>query len=697
MIVEIDGQQHDVPDDITEEELNQLFPAPAAAPAAPAQPEGWGDYLKRQVMMWPQSMNRMATRAITGIPDLALATGAALRNSKVGQALGAVPTEGVNLGNMWLDATNTPRRGVHPVNDFVEGMGTAALSGGMGSGGMVANAARLAGYQALGEAGQAAGQKVGGDLGGILGSMLAPGVVPVLARAAQYGGMQLAAPALRRDENSPLPSGQIYDALERQGIQPTVGLVGNQTAARLEKSVSEVPFLGSALRTVSNAQKTQFDNAINRAGDAIQGDGPPVAPDVQSIGGTLQDAAGASATRRLNEFGQERSGIVADAGESLPVDVGGTLNRAAALRDKDGAVLAPGLNRVKGLLNADKIRKPEDTARALPEPEAPPPPPGDIRLTPQQAQELFRVFGNDLSKMDPAAIGGTPAAVERYSAPVGPTRPEVPLSRLLGTRDAVGRATSGERTLPKGAEKQVYGALTDDVKAAMDQVDPELSTRWTDFNQRYSTAMARELTSEGGDLRFMRDLGDRATMRPDEVQRLVFGNKSNPVPMQAVSQNAPKAYQGAASGQFLMEAGPTNGGRTGYSEFSPNTFLTNMSARETGGTLQPLVGDQAPRVFDLMDVAQAFRDAGRQENASGTAGTAFVQYALTNPAAVLANLPQGVLASIFTTGALTKPEFAQAVAGRSKGIVPYVDLPRGVRSGYAAGTGALADLYAGMP
>jgi len=641
MIVEIDGQQHDVPDDITEEELNQLFPAPAAAPAAPAQPEGWGDYLKRQVMMWPQSMNRMATRAITGIPDLALATGAALRNSKVGQALGAVPTEGVNLGNMWLDATNTPRRGVHPVNDFVEGMGTAALSGGMGSGGMVANAARLAGYQALGEAGQAAGQKVGGDLGGILGSMLAPGVVPVLARAAQYGGMQLAAPALRRDENSPLPSGQIYDALERQGIQPTVGLVGNQTAARLEKSVSEVPFLGSALRTVSNAQKTQFDNAINRAGDAIQGDGPPVAPDVQSIGGTLQDAAGASATRRLNEFGQERSGIVADAGESLPVDVGGTLNRMAALRDKDGAVLAPGLNRVKGLLNADKIRKPED--------------------------------------------------------PVGPTRPEVPLSRLLGTRDAVGRATSGERTLPKGAEKQVYGALTDDVKAAMDQVDPELSTRWTDFNQRYSTAMARELTSEGGDLRFMRDLGDRATMRPDEVQRFVFGNKSNPVPMQAVSQNAPKAYQGAASGQFLMEAGPTNGGRTGYSEFSPNTFLTNMSARETGGTLQPLVGDQAPRVFDLMDVAQAFRDAGRQENASGTAGTAFVQYALTNPAAVLANLPQGVLASIFTTGALTKPEFAQAVAGRSKGIVPYVDLPRGVRSGYAAGTGALADLYAGMP
>lgn len=633
MIVEIDGQQYDVPDDTTDEELNALFPAPAAAPA-----EGWGGWLARQGRGMTESLNRVSTRALTGPVDLPLAIGDALRNALAGKIPGVTPSQGHSVGNAWLDATNTPRQAATAGGRFVEGMGTAALSGGMaGTSGVIGNVARLAGMEAAGEAGQAAGQKVGGDLGAILGAVATPGAVPALARAAQYGGMKLAAPALQRSENAPLTSGQIYDALARQGIQPTAGLVGNQTAARLEKSISEVPFLGSRLRTMANEQKTQFDNAVNRAGDAIQGDGPPVAPDIQSIGGTVQGAAGAAATRRLNEFGQERTGIINDAGPDLPIGVGGTFNRAGELRRKDGASIAAGLDRIKGLLRADATRT---------------------------------------------------------AGPNGPAI-EVPLSQLLGTRDAVGRATSGERTLPKGAEKQVYGALTDDVKSAMDRVDPELSSRWTDFNSRYSTAMNRVLTPESGDLRFMRDLAEMPTA--DRAQRAVFGNKNNPVPMEALRENAPGPYQGAAAGQFLMEAQPTNGGRTGYSEFSPNTLLTNMSARERGGTLQPLVGDQAPRVYDLMDIAQAFRDAGRQENASGTAGTAFIQYALTNPAAVLANLPQGVLASIFAGGLVTKPEFAQAIAGRSQGLVPYVDLPRAARTGYAGGQGALADLYASAP
>lgn len=701
MIVEIDGQQYDVPDDVTDDELNQLFPAPAAAapaaPAAPAQPEGWSDWAARQGRGVTESLNRMGTRALTGPVDLPLAIGDALRNYFAGKIPGVTPSQGHNIGNAWLDATNTPRQAATAPGRFVEGMGTAALSGGMsGSSGFLGNVVRLAGMEATGEAGQAVGQRFGGDIGGIAGALLAPGALPVLARGAQYAGMQAVAPTLRRNENAPLNSQQIYDAAEATGVTPTAGLVGNQAAARLERAIGEVPFLGAGVKRAIENQKTDFDNSINRTGDAIQGDGPPVTPDVQSIGGTIQDAAGPAAARRLNEFGQERTGIISEAGESLPVDVGGTFNRAAALRDKDGASIAPGLNRVKGLLRSDKIETPQDRADVVPPPAAPVAPAGDIRLTPQQAQEVIRVFGND-PKIDPAALGAPGGSPVEYTAPIGPTRPEVPLSRLLGTRDAVGRNTSGERTLPKGAEKQLYGALTDDVKAAMDQVDPELSGRWTDFNQRYSTAMARELTSEGGDLRFMQDLGDRRTTRPDEVQRLVFGNKNNPVPMQAVSQNAPKAYQGAAAGQYLMEAGPTNGGRTGYAEFSPNTFLTNMSARERGGTLVPLVGDQAPRVYDQMDVAQAFRDAGRQENASGTAGTAFVQYALTNPASAIANLPQGALAGLFATSVLSNPEFAAAIAGRSKGIVPYVDLPRGVRTGYAAGNSALADLYASSP
>mgnify|MGYP001001505009 FL=1 len=74
-----------------------------------------------------------------------------------------------------------------------------------------------------------------------------------------------------------------------------------------------------------------------------------------------------------------------------------------------------------------------------------------------------------------------------------------------------------------------------------------------------------------------------------------------------------------------------------------------------------------------------------------------MQYALTNPASAIANLPQGALAGLFATSVLSNPEFAAAIAGRSKGLVPYVDLPRGVRTGYAAGNSALADLYASSP
>lgn len=130
--------------------------------------------------------------------------------------------------------------------------------------------------QTLGSALQVGGENLAesagaGELGQTLGGIAASAGIPLSILALKNTAGRGVAAMLRRPETpGGMTSQQAYDTLVANGITPTPGLVGSQSAARMENAATYVPFLKRGER-VRDQSFHEFQTALRNTADEIAG------------------------------------------------------------------------------------------------------------------------------------------------------------------------------------------------------------------------------------------------------------------------------------------------------------------------------------------------------------------------------------------------------------------------------------------
>lgn len=121
------------------------------------------------------------------------------------------------------------------------------------------------------------------------------------------------------------------EAMQRQGIRPSVGLTGNRAGAQLESGASALPFFSAIPENVRGQQFDEFSDALTGAADNIRpaGTGPLVKP--AEMGEQVYDIADSGVKRLKEGFGVREDALMKIIGPDSPVD---TTSVRAAIADE---------------------------------------------------------------------------------------------------------------------------------------------------------------------------------------------------------------------------------------------------------------------------------------------------------------------------------------------------------------------------
>lgn len=123
------------------------------------------------------------------------------------------------------------------------------------------------------------------------------------------------------------------EAMQRQGIRPSIGATGNRAAAGLESGASSLPGFSVIPERVRDAQMDQFGSRVRETASDLRPDGATSQVDDALLGGQLNDIA-EGGINRLNEgFSVREEALTEAIGASTPVNTQSV--RKAILKEID--------------------------------------------------------------------------------------------------------------------------------------------------------------------------------------------------------------------------------------------------------------------------------------------------------------------------------------------------------------------------
>src|SRR5690606_17645457 len=110
--------------------------------------------------------------------------------------------------------------------------------------------------------GGAIGERYGGDTGRRVGESLGSAVGGLSVGAAPALASKGTRSLMARGADEGISSGEVYDALQSSGIDPSGGLVGNRNTSRIENTLANIPIVGGSVANKQSRQLRQFGEAI---------------------------------------------------------------------------------------------------------------------------------------------------------------------------------------------------------------------------------------------------------------------------------------------------------------------------------------------------------------------------------------------------------------------------------------------------
>lgn len=186
---------------------------------------------------------------------------------------------------------------------------------------------REGGSQVAGAVGSTVGAQAGGELAAqTLGEDYRAGGA-FFGSVAGGAGANLAPEAAARStrrmfgrSETGRPAREIGEAMERQGITPTPGVVGGKFLSGTENLTDQLPVIGTYRRT--DQQYDEFGRALQAGAAKVRGANQPIgAQNTPQLGERVREIASNTVTRRTKEVGDAEEAIRAKIGGNTPVDV----------------------------------------------------------------------------------------------------------------------------------------------------------------------------------------------------------------------------------------------------------------------------------------------------------------------------------------------------------------------------------------
>jgi hypothetical protein len=533
------------------------------------------------------TIGRVATGIVGGIPDLAIKFQNAGLNplDYIGKGVDYVlgtetPTAKLpEITPLLRQATGTPElpEDASTARGFLEGAAQVAGSGGARAVGTAiqnaptAAAAVLPAAQAAGRyvaapvigstIGANVGEAIGGEKGQLIGSVIGgglPSVKPSLMVERYYG----------RHARPDAPN--IAAAAERQGIEPTAGMLGNERIQDLERSIAGRS-TGPLPNPVINARErtlVQMREAADQAATARGAQHPSPTPG--TIGENVLTTAEQTVEGLRGQSSAAQGGLLSRVGPDAPVNVAGTY----------------------AALQAEIARTSPDVAAPM-----------NARLS-------------ALEQMMPRDQAG-----RVITGPNGEIN--IPYERMKDWRGNLGKNTQTQQGISSGHLKQIYGPITD----AMREAAVRRGVPAADFDA--VMGVTRELTGSGGPVKYFEGIaGKEGTagrvggLPPERAFNRVV-DEQNPAGLQRLEQHAPGALdriagdtlrlrsqetlgQGGTGGTGAPIEGIRGGGAAGARRFANWWDTMSPEAQRILG------GNQAPAMADISQAAGAYNYPTRQ-------------------------------------------------------------------------------------
>ena len=484
------------------------------------------------------------------------------------------------------------------------------------------------------EVGQEVGERVGGEPGAFAGALVggAPGDIS--------GNLALRLAKLSLGGKQ---AQTVAEAGTRQGIQPTAGMVMNPPGRWFEKAIGSVPLIGGPVKAAQERASSQIADIQRQIAEQVYGGPISDQPTDTSIGEDLLAGARQGQANITQRAGEEFNRWKNDVGPNQPTNIRGVYRPAAQARfTEDPATYAPLHARLANL----------------------------VRMAVEAQQPSFQ-----------AVSGPMPAGY-------------APLQRVMSARSGIGAAIPDVADLSGGLKKDLYGRLTDAIRAAAVAKDPMLGPAFDTANEHYATMMSqREALEkvggqpEGGYGQFS---GPGGVTQPTAGADFTGGKQGEGQAYNWLTDNlrspsklapfadptvVPNEYWRSVAGQWLARLGQTKEGT-----YRPEWMARDWSGPGTG--VDPAVqtqlfttssGQPGPGISDMNDLATMGRNtvvpverAGLSNTAGSVLAMKWILDRMKDAGGPLAMLAGGrSLAS-----GMESPTFVNAMSGR---ITPLTD------------------------
>lgn len=576
-----------------------------------------------------------------------------------GAGIGAISGSGL-LSTLLRGGSLAPALGnsgaVQTADKVLSGVGNASAQALKNPAALAATETALGATSAAGEyAGGYFGRSVGGDTGEKIGAMvgsLAGGLAPT---AIKSGATGLARKNMSRGADEGLTSEQTYDALKKAGIDPSGGLVGNESTARLENTMANVPIVGGKIRNKQSRQTRQFGERVQAIAEDVRGYPSHLPPDPHTIGTKIQNNIAEGMQTISSRIDALEGNLGARAATAkTAVSVGGIKDELASLSAKSTpdqqAILSKAANDLDAMRDVpldaklhetlmgqrkilkQNLRKARTAAMEKPD---------DVQVLKQE--KLMRKNLDDLDAKIDANLG-------------------VDYTRMRAWRSEIGAKTQ-QGGIKGGAMKKTYGATTEAIQGFTDRAG--MRADFDDLMAAENELYRRKGNlSEGGDIPFGRKLTEMPTGK-DVYDATMRAGVQAPEKLDVVRRNmAPEQWDEVAADTIEHMGRALPGRETAASSFSPETFLTNwnkLSARSK----EILAGDAVSALDDLAVAATSFRTRSSAGNPSGSAYSgmsgAFGLGLLTHPVKTVSAMGSAGLVG----SAVSSEGFARYLAGKA--------------------------------
>lgn len=436
------------------------------------------------------------------------------------------------------------------------------------------------------------GEDLGEGLGGLLGAF-----TPGIAGGAVSDVVGTAAnKALGREGSE-----KALAAMERQKVDPSIGLVGNRGGALVENAPGQVPIIGAPVHGKQTRQANQLESALTKTTEKLR-DAPLSNTDLDKglIGARITEAAETGVDNLSAEISAMENAVTEAIGARTPVKIGNTRD---AIEDLITGTEA-GLQKVL----RDDLARLESMA---------------VPIHPQKHKLLQADLNAVNTRLEANPRPNLKNQLERQRAAITREMQDnlaVPYEQLRDFRTTIGKGTDGSFRLKAGQQKQAYGGVSEDLRGAAEEAG--VLDEFTQMNRREQQVLSKnEPLDRGGDKPFLEKLSRKETGQAFNM--VVEGGAKNAERLDVLRRNMePEAWDELSADiiQRLGLAKPHHQDAEGTA-FSAQSFLSRWNDL-SDGSKQLLTHNKPELLNDLNDIAEiasAMELRGRAGNPSGTA------------------------------------------------------------------------------